>query len=522
MKKKSMLFSSLAVAAALLMGGCGQTSGSGSVSTSSSGQASSGTQVQETSASPASETDTVLHDGNMTELKVVFPGGTSSPASLDAVEAAISEIVGQYMDATVSLDILEWGVFSDQQKLMLSSGDDIALMFTFDSSRQYAASHQVRDITDLSSTYAADALGLLGKYAEACQIDGKYYGLPTFHEFTKSSGLIARTDILQELNIDPASVKTWDDIEGVLAQVKAAHPDMNILSPVEVGQGVLDYYNEGKFDVLTDGIGVRMSGDGSEVLNIYDTPEFMELAKRAYDWNQKGYFIADATTITDTRQDLLAAGNTFGYVGQIHPGTATQELKNSGVPVTTIAVGEKALTTANVNFAQYMVPTGCSTPEKAVKLLDLMLTNKDIANLLMYGIDGTDYVVKDAAAGVVGYPDGVTSSTVGWNNETWLAGNGFLAYTWESDPSDIWDQYTVFNDSATVSPLYGFTFDTSNVKTEITAITNVITKYNAVICAGYSEPEEAVAQMVSELKESGIDRIIEEATNQITTWKAAQ
>ena len=36
--------------------------------------------------------------------------------------------------------------------------------------------------------------------------------------------------------------------------------------------------------------------------------------------------MADATTVTDTRQDLLAAGNTFGYIGQIHPGTATQEL----------------------------------------------------------------------------------------------------------------------------------------------------------------------------------------------------
>mgnify|MGYP000287861409 FL=1 len=44
-----------------------------------------------------------------------------------------------------------------------------------------------------------------------------------------------------------------------------------------------------------------------------------------------------------------------------------------------------------------MVPTGCSTPEKAVKLLDIMLTNKDMANLLMYGVEGSDYVIKDEA-----------------------------------------------------------------------------------------------------------------------------
>lgn len=519
MKKRFMTFTSLMLSAALLFAGCGSAGENPGTAATTEDTVNAETQAGGTDTLGGDEK---LRDGKQTQLRVVFPGGTSSPADLEAVEAGINEIIGSHMDATVKLEILEWGVFSDQQKLMLSSGEDIALMFTFDSTRNYAATNQVRDITDLCNTYAADALEELGIYAQACQIDGKYYGLPTFHEYTKDSGLVCRTDILEELGIDPINVKTWDDIENVLAKVKEAHPEMNVLSPVEVGSGVLDYYMEGKFDVLTDGVGVRMTEDGSKVLSIYDTPEFMELAKLAYDWNQKGYFMADATTVTDTRQDLLAAGNTFGYIGQIHPGTATQELKNSGVKVTTIPVGEKALTTGNVNFAQYMVPTGCSTPEKAVKLLDLMLTDKEISNLLMYGVEGKDYIVKDEAAGVVGYPEGVDSSNVGWNNETWLAGNGALAYAWESDSADIWKQYEEFNASAVPSPLYGFTFDTTNVKTEITAITNVIKKYKAVICAGYSEPEEAVAQMVSELQAAGIDNIIKEAEAQINAWRSNQ
>ena len=516
MKKRLMTIFSLMLSATAILAGCGSGSGSTVEEQTENGAATVEADSEDQQQTGADE---VLFDGKQSELRVVFPGGTSSPTDLEDVEAGINEIVRQYMDATVKLDILEWGVFGDQQKLMLSSGEDVALMFTFDSSRNYASANQVRDITDLCNTYAKDALDALGIYAEACQINGKYYGLPTFHEYTKSSGLICRTDILEELKIDPAAVKTWDDIENVLETVKEAHPEMNILSPVEVGSGILDYYNEGKFDVLTDGVGVRMSGDGSEVVSMYASDEFKELAQLAYDWNQKGYFMADATTVTDTRQDLLAAGNTFGYIGQIHPGTATQELKNSGVAVTTIAVGEKALTTGNVNFAQYMVPTGCSTPEKAVKLLDLMLTDKDISNLLMYGVEGKDYVIKDEAAGVVGYPDGVESSNVGWNNETWLAGNGALAFAWESDAADIWKQYEEFNASAVTSPLYGFTFDTSNVKTEITAIANVISKYKAVICAGYSDPEEAVTQMAEELTAAGIDRIIEEAETQISAWK---
>lgn len=286
MKKRILSLTSLMLSAVLLFTGCGSAKEDAGTAPASEGTKTE-SQASDTSADTASDADTKLRDGNMTELRVVFPGGTSSPADLEAVEAGINEIVSQYMDATVKLDILEWGVFSDQQKLMLSSGEDIALMFTFDSSKNYAATNQVRDITDLCGLYAQDALDGLGIYAEACQINGKYYGLPTFHEYTKTSGLVCRTDILEELNIDPSSVKNWDDLEAVLAKVKEAHPEMNVLSPVEVGSGILDYYNEGKFDVLTDGIGVRMEEDGTEVLNMYDTPEFMELAKLAYDWNKK-------------------------------------------------------------------------------------------------------------------------------------------------------------------------------------------------------------------------------------------
>lgn len=466
----------------------------------------------------------VLKDGNKTELTVVFPGGTSSPASLDEVEAQINEIVGAYMDATVNLKIMEWGVFNDQQNLILSSGEDVALVFTVNSSRNFANSNQVLDITDLCKTYAKDALEEFGIYADACKIDGKLYGLPTFHEYTNNAGLVCRTDLLTELGVKPEDVKTWDDIENILAKAKEAYPEMNILCPVETTSGILAYYNTGVFDELCDtlGVNVYIDDEKAQVVNYYDTPEFMELAQKAYDWNQKGYVMEDATTITNTRSELLAAGNTFGYVGMIHPGTETQELKNAGVEVTALPVNTTALTTNKVNFAQYMVPSACSTPEKAVKLLDLMLTNKDISNLLSYGLEGKDYVVKDSEKGIVGYPDGVDSSSVGWNNETWLAGNGSLAYVWESDPETIWDDYKTFNESAKLSPLYGFTFDTSNVKTAITAMTNVVSKYRAVICSGYSDPAEAVASMVSELEAAGMSEVISEAQAQIDEWLAAK
>ena len=131
----------------------------------------------------ASETDSVLKDGNMVTLKVVCPGGTASPGSKGEVEAAINEIIAPYMDAQIEFEFLEWGVFQEQKNLILSSGEDYSLVFTFDSSRNYATSHQVLDITDLLPVYAPGLTEEIGTYFDACKIGGRLYGVPTFHEY---------------------------------------------------------------------------------------------------------------------------------------------------------------------------------------------------------------------------------------------------------------------------------------------------------------------------------------------------
>ena len=472
--------------------------------------------VEEVSAEAA---DSILKDGKMSTLKVVCPGGTSSPASEQEVEAAINEIIAPYVDAEIDFEFLEWGVFQDQKNLILSSGEDYALVFTFDTSRNYATTHQVLDITDLVQTYAPALVDEMGNYFDACKIGGRLYGVPTFHEYASRQGLVAMTSVLEELSIDPASVTTWDDVSDVLAKVHEAHPDMNVLVPVDGNAIISSQWRNSVFTQIIDGVGVYAEGDPLEVVNMYASPEYMEnVAKRAYDWNQKGYVIADASTIPDTRQELLAAGNSFGFIGGIHPGTKTQEAKNAGADVTVIPIEKAVMNTNQVDFAQYMVPTACSTPEKAVKLLELMYTNQDIVNLISYGIEGKDYEIKDAERDIIGYPEGVDASNVGWNNETWLVGNGVLGHVWETDDPEIWKQYRELNEDSVKSCIFGFTFDPSNVKTQVTAIQNVISKYQATIGCGYADPDEAVAKFVEELEAAGINDVIEEAKTQIQAW----
>lgn len=502
MKRKIVSVFLTAALAASMLAGCGN-SDSGSAKSSST-------------ASGVEDTASVLKDGKDTEIRIVFPGSSSSPASLTEVEDGINKIISGKIDAHVKLDILEWGVFSEQENLMLSSGEDVDIVFLINNIATSAASGQILDISKYMDNYGKDVENAMGQYIDACYIGNALYGLPTYHEYAQRGGLVCNADLFAETGF------TEDDVKKVLDKVKELHPDIDCLVPPEAKAGMLKYYWGGTFDqIVSNMVGVYNDGsDGTTVHNIYDTDEFRELAEKAYEWNQKGYFIADANTITETRQTFLKTGDAFGYIGMIHPGTKTQEMTNAGINITTLPITKQGCGTSSVACFQYSVAASTDSPEKSVAVLNEIYSNADIQNLLRYGIEGKDYEMK--SENVAGYPEGVDGSTAGWVNETWLTGNGSLAYAWETDPEDIWDEYKEYNDGAQFSPAYGFSYDSSNVKTEITAVQNVLDKYTATIYSGMSDPATTVDEFNKELESAGINVIVEDVQKQLDDWSAAQ
>lgn len=515
MKKKWLQVTmACCLSAAMLLAGCGSSGGSESDS------AAAPAENAGEEAAAADGKDPVLFDGVDTELDVVFVGSNSAPASLAEVEAAITDIVSQYMDAHVKLQIIEWGAYTDQYNLMLSSGENVDLMWAI-RSVNYATKGQLTDITDLVPVYAPEALDVVSAYVDACYVDGALYGLPTFHDLAKADGIVMRKDIVDELGIDVDALKTWDDVGEMLAVVKEAYPNMNVLVPGTTG--MLNGMEAGIFDALENiGVGVTYSATEAKVENLFATEEYRELCQRAYDWNQKGYFLPDAATNTETRQNHVAAGNTFGYVvGTIYPGVITQESNNCGMEMVGVTIDEATMTTSNAKLSQWVVPTSCEAPEKAVALMNLLYTNADVQNLFFYGIEGKDYEIKDAEKGQIGYPDGVTTENVGWQNEIWVTGNAAIAYTWETNDPDIWNQMEEFNNNAKHSSIYGFVYNTANVANEITAITNVISKYNPILESGaVDDVDGTIEKFVSELEAAGIQNVIDDMQAQIDAWKA--
>lgn len=189
MKRKIVSVFLTAALAASMLAGCGN-SDSGSAKSSSTA-----------SASGAEDTASVLKDGKDTEIRIVFPGSSSSPASLTEVEDGINKIISEKIDAHVKLDILEWGVFSEQENLMLSSGEDVDIVFLVGNVATSAASGQIMDISSYMDTYGKDAEETMGQYIKACYIGDALYGLPTYHEYAQRGGLVCNADLFAETDL---------------------------------------------------------------------------------------------------------------------------------------------------------------------------------------------------------------------------------------------------------------------------------------------------------------------------------
>lgn len=151
--------------------------------------------------------------------------------------------------------------------------------------------------------------------------------------------------------------------------------------------------------------------------------------------------------------------------------------------------------------------------------MNLMYTDKDIANLFIYGIEGKHYVkVSD---NTIDYPAGIDKKTVGYSWDSWLYANPSIAYLMKSDLQDMWKLTAEANQKAVKSKALGFSFNAELVKNEVTALKNVTDQYVKGLESGTLDPADKLPEFRTKLKAAGIDKVIAEKQKQLDAWAAA-
>ncbi len=497
--------------------GCGG-SGDGTASSSGSGDS---TASGETSSEGEEDLAEYFQSKDHYTLKVMAMGDADTDV-LEKISAALSEITEEKLNCDVELTRVGYASYMQQINLMLSSGDELDLFVPMADPTEYVNAGQLQPIDDLIERFAPNLSAALEERDwESQTYNGEIYGLPINGEKGYTIGFGMRKDICDELGIDYENFQDWDDLYDALVKVKEAYPDMYPIvsnagdmfggSIVYIGQDSCGDTNN--LAVLED----PFDEDG-QIVSFFETDLFRETCERMYQWAQEGLIMPDASTNTDSCNTLVAAGKAFGYFQHMTPGWETEATQNNG-GIETVAWKYGVPTYTGSTMAWY-IPTSSGDPERAVAFFDLMYSDSTVANLVINGIEGENYVMVDEENGIITYPEGKDASTNGYSRLEWAWPNERLSYQIQGLEVD-YTESDEFESIAQTPVSFGFKFDSTAVMNQITACLNVYEKYVPALLCGSLDPDEAIPALNEEMEKAGIQDIIDEKQAQFDEWKAA-
>ena len=516
---KKLLSIVLTLALILSMSACsGSSDETGSTSTTNE---SSNSGTEESSSSGTESKDPVHLVMNL----MTFIG---APADTQAVQDAMNVITKERYNIEVELQISDISSYKQALTLALSSGEQLDIIQTITAGYNTLAQQGfLMDLEEngLMEQFGTGVVPAIGQsYVDACRIDGVLYGLPNGRDMAQGRGCAAiGTQYLEGIGYEVDTTKeiiqiTEEELNDIYTQLHAKYPEIEVYRPTTNSMNQfsdIDAIGGTVFGVLLDG------GQELKVENLFTSDYYKTYAQRMFDYNQMGYISQDAATDTTSVTELVKAGVLMSYTTGGKPGIKQQETNLCGMPMTIFQTKSDFVGASSAASFPWAIPINTVDAEAAMTLLNAFYVDEDLANLLAWGIEGTHYQVLDS--GMITYADGVDATNSGWShNVGWEMPNQFITYVWDGNSPTLWEEIKAFNAEAVKSAAMGFSFDTTNVATEITSVTNVYSEYQTGIEYGFLDPSTAIDEMNEKMMAAGLDKIIAEKQAQLDAWSATK
>ena len=447
--------------------------------------------------------------GEIPTLKWYLPGTAQSDQ--ETVNVKINEILEKEAGCHLDIEYLDAGVYQEKMQMLMASRDTYDLCFTgYVNNYQNAAQKGgLLKLDDYLDKYPGIKQTVPQYALDAARVDGSIYAIPNLQIMATATGLVIQKDLFDEFGQTKIEdVHGIEDIEPFMDWVVKNHPEKYAAKAALYG------WNK-KFDYkllseVTRGVDI-IEKDGKIYAAKAPTLEMKKyLAQKNREYFEKGYFRQDIAVVTDTSADEKA--NKYAcWVAVYKPGMEEEVKASKNIDVYGVKVSNSTLGSGTGRTTMTGVGKNSKYPEKALRVIELMNTNKELYNLVCFGIEETHYKMADAKhiekIENSGYDPGMA----------WRFGNQFNALLLPGQDDDVWEQTEKFNNEAEVSPIIDFTFDNMKVRTEIAQIETVYGKYTA-FQYGFLPLEDYYDTFMAELDKAGVQKVIDEVNRQLEEY----
>jgi len=453
----------------------------------------------------------------LAELLYVYTNFVGIPKDQAVVEEALNKITAERIGAKMTLVNLEFGAFNDKIQLMSAGGEKYDMAYTASWTNDYYKNVSNGVFVELDELLKSRAPTLWGSMPEStwngARVGGKLYAAINQQIFVFMGGAVAKKAILEKYKIDLNAANRWADLEGAMEQVK----DGEKITPMGGGSELLQLSLLGYVepDSATGFLVNKPEDKSATLLYAMETPEYKETWDLMKRWQDKGYLPANVTKFDEEVANMKAGKAAFKTEPAIKPKGAAEFTERYGGEVEIRSFSKPVVATSGI-VATLTGVSRTGNAEKSVDWLELINRDKDVYNLMCFGIEGKHWNFKDKATGVI---EQIKDS--GYDPTTdWMFGNQFNAYYRNENQVGAWDETKTLNDTATPAPTLGFVLNREPIKNEIAAVTALLAEYTPLGAKG--SDSSVLPKMLADIKAAGSDKIAEEMQKQIAAWQASK
>ena len=476
------------------------------------------TEAADDTAEPAAEKTFDHH----ADLKMLFIGPMPlSDEAVTRISKALSNITEEKFNCSIELVSVTFQDYANKMNMMLATGDQIDIFQPLGNLQTFASQGYLLDMNAYSSLYQ-DAAALLGDYIKVGQINGAQYCLPTTAQGTTGGdSWVIRKDVYDELDLGSMlkDCKLLPDLEPVLQKIKDNTDYIPLIGTTDdqVVRSQGDAIN-GKYYIGLNSFCYIDPDDMEKVQATAYRDTYRQMAELAYKWAQMGLTSYDEV---GNATDLFKAGRSAAYYYGYSPVVQFEADNATGMETEIWKAELDKPWSSGISAWGYCVSSYSEAPEQAIAVINELYTNAELANILEWGEEGVDYVVADKEKGLVTFPEGIHPGNVGFYNFVKdSVANQFICYESVEQEGYHKLQLDFQKNDVRISPYIGFVFDSTNVENEITACTNVNSKYVSGLMNGLLDPAEYYDQYVKDLEANGLQNIIDETQKQLDAWIA--
>lgn len=340
------------------------------------------------------------------------------------------------------------------------------------------------------------------KQLKTCQVNGTYYGIASFMPITTNYTYYVNQQLMDkyEISEEELSARSVSELGEILEKVNDKEKNCTLLTlrTAESWAGYLDGYStvvepQGN---QTDAIVIDYRDSSGNAVSIFEEESAVQWFHAVATYKQKGYLRKG-----DSFFLVVDRNNQFSNYKE----TKLQQLANEYPSVKEVVAIDYMKTSVD---SQYNSITGvCATTqykELALQALKLSVTNQKISDLLLYGMEGTDYVLEDGV---------VVGEDFGWLYAMYF-GNRFISTKTREEMSLDKEKWTERINEMYESPMVGVYFNLQNYNKEIEAIQNILIQYRGLLTGEYQEVDQVLEELNKKLKENGLQLVIDEINKQ--------